>query len=129
MSEETNSNITMKIEPIESFQMEQEFDDYPQVKQEFDDYENMLENDEVCLQRFLKSEVTIDDEIKQETIDDLDATTSTNEASLDQETYNSEQLLKRKQNLEKHKIVHNKNAYINVRYAIKRSKKKSISST
>ncbi|XP_026482093.1 zinc finger protein 525-like [Ctenocephalides felis] len=61
MSEETNSNTTIKIEPL----------DYLQVKQELDDYDNnYLENDQVYLQRFLKSEVIIEEEIKQETFDE-----------------------------------------------------------
>ncbi|XP_026468154.1 zinc finger protein 708-like [Ctenocephalides felis] len=82
MSEETNSNKTIKTEPI---------DDYPQVKQEFDDYENTSDlctyNDDICLQQFLKSEVTIDEEIKQETIDDQDALDNTNERVLDEKPY------------------------------------------
>ncbi|XP_026467459.1 zinc finger and SCAN domain-containing protein 12-like [Ctenocephalides felis] len=78
MSEETNSNKTIKTEP---------FDDYPQVKQEFDNYDNTSDlymDDDICLQQFLKSEVTIDEEIKQETIDDQDDITSTNKAVLDE---------------------------------------------
>ncbi|XP_026468189.1 zinc finger protein 28-like [Ctenocephalides felis] len=82
MSEETDSNKIIKIEPM---------DDYPQVKQEFDDYENTsdlcTDNDDICLQQFLKSEVTIDEEIKQETIDDQDDVTSTNERVLDENPY------------------------------------------
>ncbi|XP_026482882.1 zinc finger protein 570-like, partial [Ctenocephalides felis] len=66
MSEETNSNTTIKIEPIE----------YSRVKQDLDDYENTtsicMENDEICLQQFLKSEVTVDEDIKQERIDEQD---------------------------------------------------------
>ncbi|XP_026462454.1 zinc finger and SCAN domain-containing protein 12-like [Ctenocephalides felis] len=83
MSEETNTKKTIKIEPM---------DDYPHVKQEFDDYENTSDlctddNDDICLQQFLKSEVTIDEEIKQETIDDQDNVTSTNRTVLDEKPY------------------------------------------
>ncbi|XP_026467522.1 zinc finger protein 98-like [Ctenocephalides felis] len=81
MSVETNSNKTIKTEPI---------DDYPQVKQEFDDYENTLDlymDDDICRQQFLKSEVTIDEEIKLETIDDQDDVTSTNKTVLDESSY------------------------------------------
>ncbi|XP_026467371.1 zinc finger protein 59-like [Ctenocephalides felis] len=70
MSEATLFNKTIKTEPI---------DDYPQVKQEFDDCENTSDlymDDDICRQQFLKSEVTIDEEIKQETIDDQDHVTS-----------------------------------------------------
>ncbi|XP_026467487.1 zinc finger protein 233-like [Ctenocephalides felis] len=80
MSEETNSNTTIKIEP---------FDDYPHVKQEFDDYEmsDFYMDHDICLQQFLESEVTIDEEIKQETIDDQDDLTSTNKTVSDKNSY------------------------------------------
>ncbi|XP_026482829.1 zinc finger protein 708-like [Ctenocephalides felis] len=75
MSDETNSNSTIKIEPIQ----------YPQVKQEFDDNEGFIlpEHDEICLQRFLISKVTMD----QETVDEQDATISTGKIILDEEPY------------------------------------------
>ncbi|XP_026482052.1 zinc finger protein 570-like [Ctenocephalides felis] len=66
MFEETNSSTEIKIEPIE----------YPQVKQELEDYENTtgicMENDEICPQQFLISEVTVEEDIKQEIIDEQD---------------------------------------------------------
>ncbi|XP_026467588.1 zinc finger protein 34-like [Ctenocephalides felis] len=78
MSDEIDFTKTIKTEP---------FDDYPQVKQEFDDCENTSDlymDDDICLQQFLKSEVTIDEEIKQETIDDQHDVTSTNKIVLDE---------------------------------------------
>ncbi|XP_026462371.1 zinc finger protein 570-like [Ctenocephalides felis] len=94
MSEETNSNKTIKIEPI---------DDYPQVKQEFDDYENTSDlcmyNDDICLQQFLKSEVTIDEEIKQETFDEQDASANTNQRVLDEKHYKCNEEITNSSNL------------------------------
>ncbi|XP_026482559.1 zinc finger and SCAN domain-containing protein 31-like [Ctenocephalides felis] len=53
------------------------------VKQELEDHENTTgicsKRDEICLQQFLKSEVTVEEDIKQETIDEQDADTSSNE--------------------------------------------------
>ncbi|XP_026467443.1 zinc finger protein 829-like [Ctenocephalides felis] len=74
-------NKTIKTEP---------FDDYPQVKQEFDDCENTSDfymDDDICRQQFLKSKVTIDEELKQETIYEQDDLTSTNKTVSDKNSY------------------------------------------
>ncbi|XP_026467976.1 putative zinc finger protein 833 [Ctenocephalides felis] len=94
MSEETVSNKTIKTEP---------FDDYPQAKQEFDEYDNTpdlcMYNDDICLQQFLKSEVTIDEGIKQETIDDQDYLTNTNKTVLDENSYICDEEISNSSNL------------------------------
>lgn len=96
MSEERNSNVTIKMEPIESLQ----------VKQELDVYEREPENEEIYLERFLNSEVTI---VKQETIEFQDAG-----LRLDQTSYNTKlhkcnickKIFETKQLLTQHKSIH-----------------------
>ncbi|XP_026482846.1 zinc finger protein 626-like [Ctenocephalides felis] len=86
MSEETNLQTTVKIEPLDYPQVKQEFDYCPEVEQEFDDCDNICpEKDEIYLQRFLKSEVAIEEKIKQETIDEQDAVTK--RTNLDEKAY------------------------------------------
>ncbi|XP_026461762.1 uncharacterized protein LOC113363475 [Ctenocephalides felis] len=61
---------------------EMELIGYPQIKQELDDYEITeicADKEEICLQQFLETEITIDEQIKQEPFDEHDVGFSTNQ--------------------------------------------------
>ncbi|XP_026482963.1 apical junction molecule-like [Ctenocephalides felis] len=58
---------------------------YPQKKQEIDNYEITEicpKNEEICLQRFLESEIRINEQIKQEPVDEQDMASSTNRTEI-----------------------------------------------
>ncbi|XP_026482841.1 zinc finger protein 184-like [Ctenocephalides felis] len=114
MSEEA----TIKIEPMEYPQVKLEIDDCVQVKQEIDDCDHIYpEYDEV----FVKSEITIQEEIKEETIKKQDAVSNANIckeensmlSNLDDNTfkYNERVLSKSKHNLKTHKCKICKKSY------------------
>ncbi|XP_026461936.1 uncharacterized protein LOC113363675 [Ctenocephalides felis] len=104
MFEETNSNATIKMEPVE----------HPHGEEEFDGYDDMQENDEVYLQRFIKSEIIIEEEMEQETFDD--ASNSDEETCLDMDTIYLQRFLKSEVTIDediKQDVIHNQDTFVN----------------